>query len=161
MKNIYIILIMAISAFGNIQNFKTFGDVKLYVDSQVEDIKKKRNVVSQRELNKIKNIFIFLKKKKVKDKKTKSFASNSCKMPIIPANITNNTNQKQIKTTNKIQTLKLYAIMNKSVLINGKWYKLGEKVYGYKIVKVTSKTVTLNRNGNVKTLTTNSKKSTK
>jgi len=53
--------------------------------------------------------------------------------------------------------LLLEAILNKSALINGKWYKEGEKVYGYKLEKVKLKSILLTRGKKQLLLSTMSK----
>lgn len=46
-------------------------------------------------------------------------------------------------TVNKPLILKLYGIFNKKVKINTKWYKIGSKVFGYKVIKVKDNSVVL------------------
>ena len=45
--------------------------------------------------------------------------------------------------------LKIYAIFQNRVNINGKWFKVGDNIYGYKIVKINKNFVLL-KNGNSK-----------
>jgi len=42
--------------------------------------------------------------------------------------------------------LKIYAIFQNRVNINGKWFKVGDTINGYKIVKITNNYVYLKRN---------------
>jgi len=48
--------------------------------------------------------------------------------------------------------------MNKSALINGKWYREGDHIHGYKISQVNSRTVTLTNGHKRITLSTITKK---
>ncbi len=55
---------------------------------------------------------------------------------------------KIIKDKNATEVIKpivfhLYAILNDMVRINDKWYKLGSKVYSYRIVKIKNNSVIL------------------
>ena len=47
------------------------------------------------------------------------------------------------KTRVSLKKLHLSMIMNQSAKINGKWYKIGDTIYGYKIVNVELSKVTL------------------
>jgi len=42
--------------------------------------------------------------------------------------------------------LKLYAIYNNRAYINGKFYKIGDKVAGFKVIKISNKYVVLKKN---------------
>lgn len=61
------------------------------------------------------------------------FGNNFLNKPEIVNNININTN------TN----LKIFAIFNNKVNINGKWFSLGDYINGYKIIKITSNGVYL------------------
>ncbi|HIQ50555.1 MAG TPA: hypothetical protein EYH54_01125 [Nautiliaceae bacterium] len=50
----------------------------------------------------------------------------------------------------KSPVLQIYAIFQNKVNINGRWFKVGDKIYGYKIVKISKKFVLLKK-GNIKT----------
>ena len=45
--------------------------------------------------------------------------------------------------------LKIYAIFQNRVNINGKWFKIGDIINGYKILKITNNYVYLKRNNKV------------
>ena len=53
-------------------------------------------------------------------------------------------NVKIVPLTQEIK-LKIYAIFNNKVNMNGKWYKLGEEINGYKIVKILKNGVVLKK----------------
>jgi hypothetical protein len=46
--------------------------------------------------------------------------------------------------------IKIDAIFQNRVNINGKWYKAGDEIYGYKIIKITDEGVFLSKNGKIK-----------
>ena len=104
-----------------------------WVDEQVDAIKPPRKGISTNYIAKLKDPFIFLHAKKAK-KRVKSSYRRYAK----------STSKKQIQRHSS--RLSLEAILNKSALINGKWYKEGEKVDGYKLEKVNYKSVLLTRN---------------
>jgi len=67
----------------------------------------------------------------------------SLKNPFIVPNVTN-PNQKLIKFEFD-EKLLLDAILNNSVLISSRWYRVGEWVNGYKIVKIDETSITLSK----------------
>jgi hypothetical protein len=102
-----------------------------WVDEQVEAIKPPRKGISDKEISKLKDPFILYS---VKGKKR----------------VRHTYSRKYSKTaTKKVQThsskFTLEAILNNTALINGKWYKEGEKVSGYKLEKVTHKSILLTK----------------
>lgn len=77
---------------------------------------------------------------------------------IIPVGITNSntsTNQKIVQSSNR--ALAIDAIINKSVLINGKWYKIDDVVQGYTIKSIFRTSIVLSKNNKDLILSTNSK----
>ena len=48
--------------------------------------------------------------------------------------------------------LKIYAVFNDKININGKWYKIGDEVQGYKILKVSDRYLLLKKDGKIFTL---------
>lgn len=119
-----------------------------WVNAQIEAIKPKRKGVSNYEINMIKDPFIFLEQKDTKEEKKNKIITKKVKThsPVI------------IRQASPAPTFKLYAIMNRTALINRKWYKEGAIIQGFKLVKVTYKEVILKRGKEVITLTTLSKK---
>jgi len=104
-----------------------------WVDEQVEAIKPPRKGISIKDISKLKDPFIFLHKKKTKRRVRSSYKRYSSKT----------TSYKQVQRHSS--QLSLEAILNRSALINGKWYKEGEEVQGYKLQKVNLQSVFLTR----------------
>jgi len=123
MKKLILILLLLISTL-------LVANELAWVDEQVEAIKPPRKGISNKEISKLKTPFIFLKKKKTKKgvhHATRSHAKSTA------------------KARRHSSRLSLKAVLNKTALINGKWYKEGEKVYGYRLNKVNLKSVLLVR----------------
>ncbi|WP_304542946.1 hypothetical protein [Sulfurimonas microaerophilic] len=122
-----------------------------WVDEQVEAIKPARVGAKNSYLGTMSDPFIFLDKtKNTKGKSSRSYTS-SRKVKSSSQNLTGGSDAKSSKGK-----LSLEAIINKSVLIDGRWYKEGQSVQGYKIEKVGSKTVFLKRNKKLIVLSTKS-----
>jgi len=116
-----------------------------WVDEQVQAIQPSRVGITDKEIARLKDPFIFLilpeknlsDKKGVKAKRVK----------------------RHVHYVKKHYTRKLHldAILNKSVMINKRWYKEGQRVYGYKIVKVQRTAVLLQKQNKKLLLSTVSK----
>ncbi len=122
-----------------------------WVDEQIQAIKPPRDGVSSSKIALIQDPFIFLQtdeeapKKKVFKKRRRSYSSkNSMK-----------TNSQTV--SRNTMSLKLEAIINNSALINGKWYKLNEKVGIYTLSRFTRTEVILTHNKKEFPLSTRSK----
>ncbi len=112
MKKLTIILLLLLST-------QLFSNELVWIDEQIEAIKPPRKGINNKKILKLKDPFIYLRKK------------------------IHHRSRKRVRAyTSKIS---LVAILNKSALINGKWYREGEKVYGYKLEKVNPKTVLLTK----------------
>ena len=115
-----------------------------WVNEQVEAIKPPREGISNKDISKLKDPFIFLHAKKAKKRAKSPYRRYS-------------------KSSSKKQTLihpskiSLDAILNKSALINGKWYQEGGKVYSYKLEKVNPQSILLTRGKKQILLSTESK----
>lgn len=136
MKNLYLLLIALLIST------RLFSNDLSWVDEQIEAIKPPRVGVSEKEIAKIKNPFIFLHKN---DDSKKSQA----KKGVSPR-------YKKVVKRRSIR-FRLDAILNKSAMINGKWYKQGSYVYGYKVVKIGRDSVVLTRKDKKLLLTTKSR----
>ena len=90
------------------------------INKQIEEIKPPRVGVDPMNVSKIKNPFIMFKVNKKGKKVTYA-----------------------VKKKVKLTPLKLESSINKSVKINGKWYKEGDRIRHYTIVKVSSGEVLL------------------
>jgi len=138
MKKLTLILLLLLSS-------QLFSNELAWVDEQVEAIKPPREGVSTREISKLKDPFIFLHAKKSKKRVRSPYRRYS----------KSSSGKKKVQTYSSKFTLE--AILNKTALINGRWYKEGEKVYGYKLEKVNLQSVLLTRGKNQILLSTVSK----
>lgn len=100
-----------------------------WVDGQVAAIKPPRQGVSPKDIERVKNPFLITYKSSVGKKS--------------PATGKKKRSKSTTKKSNR--SLRLQAIMNGSALIDGKWYKVDEKVRGYQIDKVSDASVVLKR----------------
>lgn len=112
-----------------------------WVDKQIDAIKPPREGVSDSVIASLNDPFIFLNKKMPTDAKSTLPASSSY------------TFKSDVQTA---PSLRLTAIMNNSALINGKWYKVGDTLYGYKVVAISMKSANLASKKSKLTLTTQS-----
>ena len=108
-----------------------------WVDKQVSAIKPSRHGLKSSAVASLKNPFIFLKKNKKNVQKNVSVKSFTRAKSI---------RKYKRKPTRTYRNLTLEAIINKSALINGHWYKIGKKVRGYKLTDVSNVSVTLTKN---------------
>lgn len=127
MKNLYSLFILLIAT-------QLFSNELTWVNEQVEAIKPARIGVSQKEISKIKDPFIFLHK----HDNSKLSGAKKVMSPV---------SYSRYKRASKRRSVhfSLDAILNKSAMINGKWYKQGSYIYGYKLAKVDRKSVLLIR----------------
>ena len=113
-----------------------FADELQWVDKQIDAIKPPRTGLNTSTLSSVNDPFIFLTKNKPEKKeKTKS----KVKSGKSTAKVTNTLVAK------KKFSFSLAAVINKSALISGNWYKVGEIVNGYKLAKVQPTSVVLTR----------------
>jgi len=140
MKRVFNILIPSLVAISLSANELS------WVDEQIEAIKPPRVGLSTKEVAKIRDPFIFLHRSK------KVESSSSVATPV--GNYYVKHSRRRV-----YGGFSLDAILNKSALINGKWYKVNDKIHGYKIIKIGLKSVTLKRHRKIKILSTKSKKS--
>jgi hypothetical protein len=118
-----------------------------WVDEQIEAIKPPRIGLSVKEINQLKDPFILLVEKKEDKKTTAAKAKKHSKY-----------NYKKKIHRRSLYHFSLKAIMNKSALINGKWYKEGSYIHNYKIAKVDRNKVILTKGSKKITLSTISQK---
>ena len=106
-----------------------------WVDEQVAAIKPKRIGVSKSDILSLKDPFIIYKTvEKIDENGKKSTVIIKKDLPELELS------SKNIEPKVK---LILQAIMNQSVLINGKWYKLNDKIGRYKVIDIKSSLVIL------------------
>jgi len=154
MKNITITLSLLIST-------GVFANELAWVDEQVEAIKPSRIGLQNSDLLRIKSPFIFLEKNMSDEKKAKIEEAKKARLEATPANLTsvvsNSTNSTTTAVKRTSQSFTLHAILNNSVLINDKWYRLGESVGRYKIQKISQASVLLTKGKKKLLLTTKTK----
>ena len=124
-----------------------------WVDEQVEAIKPPRTGMKSRELSGLKDPFIFLAKNKSKKPESKTASKSSTSST---TRATTSSGAKKI-IKKKVNSLTLTTVINTSAMINGKWYKIGDKVRGYKVSKMDFKSVLLTKKSKKLLLSTNSK----
>lgn len=130
------------------------SDELAWVDEQVSAIKPPRTGMKSRELSMVRDPFIFLKKNRIDEANNKS-SSKTARPRSTPNRIATSSEMK--KVVKKKKSLSVTMLMNSSALINGKWYKLGETVNGYKVSKIDSTSVLLTKKNKKLLLSTNSK----
>jgi len=102
-----------------------------WVNEQIKAIKPPRHGISESRINRTKNPFIFFKTKEEKIPTKKTIVN-------VKKTLTN-TNVVSKKSTSII----LSAIINKSALVNGKWYKVNDKIGKYTLSKINKTTAIL------------------
>jgi len=119
-----------------------------WVDEQIEAIKPPREGISEAEIASLKDPFIFLKKA---DTKSSVIAT----APTVFTSET--TDSPKIRVLPQKKKFILDAIINKSALINGKWYTISDKIDDYTVSKIDTTSVTLLKKGKEERLSTSSK----
>ncbi len=147
MKTLFITIALLLTATLN-------SNELAWVDEQVEAIKPPRTGMSSREISVVRDPFIFLAKNREIQEKDKEAAKKTNTQPTSNKVATSSKVQKTIK---KKKALSLTMLINSSALINGKWYKQGDTVKGYKISKINSKSVLLTKKNKKLLLSTISK----
>jgi len=130
------------------------SDELAWVDEQVEAIKPPRTGMKSRELSIVKDPFIFLKKNRIDEAKNKN-GIRRARVASTPNRAATSSNVKKVKPKKK--SLSVTMLMNSSAMINGKWYKVGDTVNGYKVSKMDSTSVLLTKKSKKLLLSTNSK----
>ncbi|MCD4667233.1 MAG: hypothetical protein K8R44_01335 [Sulfurimonas sp.] len=142
MKNLLTVLILLLSSI-------TLADELKWVDEQIEAIKPPRDGISSSKINAARDPFIFLKKNKDESKKGKRVSKPRSSLKKLPSNAN--------KVAKKAKVLVLDAIINNSALINGKWYKLKDRVGKYTLSNVDRTNIILSYKKKKLLLTTDSK----
>jgi len=128
------------------------SDELTWVDEQVEAIKPPRTGMKSRELSVVKDPFIFLKKNRTVSKNKKSSTQkSSTQKNLATKKVANSTLVKKKKS------LSVTMLMNSSAMINGKWYRVGDTINGYKVSKMDKDSVLLTKKSKKLLLSTNSK----
>ena len=148
MKTFFIIIAILLTANLN-------SDELAWVDEQVEAIKPPRIGMKSRELSILKDPFIFLKKNRTDETKSKNGVKRTRSASIPNRTATSSSGIK--KVIKKKKALSITMLMNSSAMINGKWYKVGDTVNGYKVSKIDSTSVLLTKKSKKLLLSTSSK----
>lgn len=124
-----------------------------WVDEQIEAIKPPRKGVK---ITVMTDTFVFLEKNKKEKKDDKKGATSSSRIttiqkPALPLMLT-------IKESVKKKDYQIVAVMNKSALIDERWYKKGEKIDNYTVVDIDKNSVTLKDGSKEIMLSTSSQK---
>jgi len=149
MKKIFIVILIFI--------VNLYSSELDWVNEQISAIKPQRSGVKSATIQRLKDPFIFIRKKGSKSstasvKKVGSSAGVQDKnKKVVPQGI--EIVEKRVKRVN----FNLSAIINKSALINGRWYGLNDRVRGYKLRKINKTFVVLTRNGRNILLSTDSR----
>ncbi len=129
-----------------------------WVDTQVEAIKPPRKGMNNTNLANIKSPFIFLnaksKKRYTNYKRKNNNYKSSKKVATVSSNGTDS-----IKKSSSGKFV-LSAVINKSALINGEWYKVNDTVSNYKVLSVNRTTVILSNSNRKLVLSTSDTKRT-
>jgi len=118
-----------------------------WVDQQIAAIKPPRTGVKMANIAKIKDPFIFTKTTKPLKKKA-----------LKPSKIYHKAHKRR---RYPLRRLHLTMTMNNSAKINGKWYKVGAMIHGYKIADIKLSSVMLMHHKKSYVLSTYSKKTIK
>ena len=136
-----------------------YSDDLSWVNEQIDAIKPPRHGLKSSYISKTKNPFVFLDKEAIKTTKSKA--------KIYKRNKVNKKIKYNSKKVNKQKFIKektandfiLKIVLNKAFMINNKWYKEGDKISGYKIIKLNFNTVLLDNKKREIILTTKSQNS--
>lgn len=122
-KLFFLLMFIILTAYAAIESKNGINidtSVQKY-DKIFEDIAQKRVGLSDSEIDKIAKPFV-----------------NQTTLRVIKDKNATVSEPKQI-------VLKLYGIFNKKANINKKWYKIGSKVYGYKLISIKNCSIILKR----------------
>ena len=147
MKALYIIIFLFLT-------LNLSSNELAWVDEQINAIKPPRKGVSNFAISRLRDPFLFLKKKTEKNDVQK--ATKNGKSAIPDSTATSLSSTSEVQDTFSRTAFRLSAIMNHSALINGKWYKLNEKINGYTLSRISISYVVLSKKGKNVLLTTNS-----
>lgn len=120
------------------------SDELKWIDQQIEAIKPPREGISDSQISLLVDPFIFLKDIKIDVDTVLNPAAEEIyqSMEIAPK---------------EVKTYVLDAIINKSALIDGKWYNIGDEIDEYRVFKITLTSVTLHKKGEDIVISTNNK----
>ena len=114
-------------------NSQPFSSDFSWIDSQINAITATRKGIEKETLNQSKNPFIFLTQKSQQK-------SSSLSKQVTPKKQTILKNKKSFN-----QKFLLTLLLNKSAMINGNWYKVGETIDGYRLKSFNANSVLLTK----------------
>ena len=150
MKNSILILSLALSS-------SLFCSELSWVDEQISAIKPARQGMEKRTLKIINDPFIFLAKNRGKEDKVEKKKSSSAGR--ISRSRTHSSGRvKSRSNTSRVgnKHFTLGVIMNNTAMINGRWYKIGDKISGFTLKQIERNSVLLVRNNRKVYLSTKS-----
>ena len=150
MKKLNIIILIFIFLVNSI-----LANELKWVDEQIAAIKPPRKGISNKIINNLEDPFLFLIKNRKTISKKRNIRYNKYGTKQIYIKPSYNTKQKVNNPK-----FKLEAIINKTALINNRWYKIGEKIDRYTLKEMTKTKVVLLKGLRVIILTTNSENRT-
>lgn len=138
MKTFFILI------FSLLLTLNLSSDEVKWIDEQIEAIKPPREGISEVQISSLIDPFIFLKEKKTDVDKVLNPAAEAIyqSMEIAP------------------KVVKVYvvdAIINKSALIDGKWYNIGDEIDEYTVINITATSATLHKKGKDIVISTSNK----
>ncbi len=132
-----------------------------WVDEQVNAIKPPRKGVSNYNIAILSDPFIFLEKnrsKKEDEENTKTVRTKTTSSRSVASSASKRVYKRSSHRVSRSKKgFTLEAIMNMSALINGKWYKLNDKVKSYKLASITKTSIVLTRKSKKIVLSTHTK----
>ncbi|MBA1438054.1 MAG: hypothetical protein FAF05_03535 [Epsilonproteobacteria bacterium] len=154
MKNLHPIVLLLFISTGliasDVQQPQKKKSELAWVDEQIEAIQPARSGLKNNKINSLRNPFIFLKPVVKKPKAKRLYHPQRTQSATI--------NRSTItKSSQQRGSLHLEAIINRSALIDEKWYQEGQNIHGYQVIKVSGNTVLLNKNNKILVLTTKTK----
>ena len=147
------ILLLSLSM---LMNTLLLGNELSWVNKQIEAIKPPRSGMSTKILASLHTPFIFLKKNRVKGISMKSKGHRRVTDPKRKTS-SKIINRPRLPKLTYSKILKLYTIINNSVMINKKWYKIGDSINGYKVQEISYNSVLLVKNKKKLLLSTKSR----
>lgn len=130
-----------------------------WVDEQIDAIKPLRVGLKASDVAILNDPIIFLNGKVVSGSKSKIRSKKYIKRKKSSRSYSKTSSKSKINYKT-IRGLNLEAIINNAIMINGRWYKLNDKIKGYKISEISRTTVLLTKRGRNFMLSTSNKNRT-
>ncbi|SFV75691.1 hypothetical protein MNB_SM-3-1127 [hydrothermal vent metagenome] len=134
------------------------GDELTWVDKQIDAIKATRVGLAVQDIKSLKDPFIFFQPNHYQrniDKKIKVIQ----KIPMYHTRKKVSHKKRETKIRYVRLNVHLGAIMNDAILVHSKWYKVGDRIKGFKIIRIDRESVLLARKNKRAILSIKKKKS--